>query len=176
MSPVPFAVRLRVIGYALAASSAILLPWAFRVPAWAAVAASVTLLLTGLYALWCYWPRWTLGLGRETRAELPAVPGQPFRLSFDDGPTPGLTDAVLDLLAERGIRASFFVLVSKARRHPDLVRRIVAEGHVLGLHGENHAAPFFRSSGALYASLASAHEELEEIAQSPVTLYRPSHG
>lgn len=129
----------------------------------------------GAYVGWCIWPRWRWGFARLV-GELPLPPGQRVRLSFDDGPTPGLTDAVLDLLAANGTRASFFVLLPKARQSPQLIRRIVAEGHVLGLHGEDHRAPFFRSADELAASLGRAQAELEGIAGQPVTLYRPSHG
>jgi peptidoglycan/xylan/chitin deacetylase (PgdA/CDA1 family) len=134
------------------------------------------LLLSGGYVGWCRWPRWRWGIGRAQLAELPQPTGQPLRLSFDDGPTPGVTDAVLDLLAQAGVKASFFVLLAKARRHPELVRRIAAHGHILGLHGEDHRLPFGRSAGELMQVLAGARAELAELVGQPIELYRPSHG
>ncbi|MBN8482800.1 MAG: polysaccharide deacetylase family protein [Xanthomonadales bacterium] len=59
-------------------------------------------------------------------------------LSFDDGPHPGHTEAILDLLAANDARASFFVLGEQAERHPELMRRIAAEGHLLGNHSYDH--------------------------------------
>jgi peptidoglycan/xylan/chitin deacetylase (PgdA/CDA1 family) len=59
-------------------------------------------------------------------------------LTFDDGPDPKYTPQLLDLLAKLGIRASFFVIGDKVEKHPAIVRRIVAEGHMLGNHSYSH--------------------------------------
>ncbi|WJH35220.1 polysaccharide deacetylase family protein [Paenibacillus sp. CC-CFT747] len=59
-------------------------------------------------------------------------------LTFDDGPDPVYTPRLLDLLKERGIRATFFVLGSKAEKHPDLIRRMHEEGHQIGIHNYTH--------------------------------------
>ncbi len=59
-------------------------------------------------------------------------------LTFDDGPSPRWTPAVLDVLKRHGARATFFVLGSQLRAHPALARRIVAEGHVLANHTYSH--------------------------------------
>lgn len=64
-------------------------------------------------------------------------------LTFDDGPHPEITPRVLDLLAERGVRATFFVIGRAARRHPEIVRRIVAEGHDVGNHTDEHSYMFW---------------------------------
>lgn len=55
-------------------------------------------------------------------------------LTVDDGPHPATTPALLDVLAEAGARATFFLIGEHAERHPGLVRRIAAEGHELGNH------------------------------------------
>lgn len=173
----PLRVRIRVILYALLGALLAALPWGFAATSYLLALAWTTLLLSsGIYLIWCFWPRWTLGLPYDPLALLPEIPGQVIRLSFDDGPTVGLTDRILDLLAEQHVRASFFVLMKKARTQPHLIRRIVDEGHFLGLHGEDHRAPFFRSTKELRASLEGARVELESLAGRPITLYRPSHG
>ncbi len=59
-------------------------------------------------------------------------------LTFDDGPNPATTPRLLDMLKERGVRATFFVLGTRAAQHPDLLRRIVEEGHELANHSWNH--------------------------------------
>jgi len=174
---VPLAVRIRVSLYVAAGLGLAVLPWwLLSSDRWVSAGWSALVLVAGSYAAWCFWPRWTWGLGYDPLSQLPVIPGQRYRLSFDDGPTPGLTDRILDVLAERRVRASFFVLLTKARRQPALIRRIVDEGHVLGLHGENHRTPFRRSAAELGGSLASALADLERLAGQPVTLYRPSHG
>lgn len=55
-------------------------------------------------------------------------------LTFDDGPDPEYTSEILDVLKSRGIPATFFVIGSNVVRHPDIVRRMVAEGHEVGSH------------------------------------------
>jgi peptidoglycan/xylan/chitin deacetylase (PgdA/CDA1 family) len=59
-------------------------------------------------------------------------------LTFDDGPDPRGTPAVLDALSRAGVRASFFVLGERVRAHPELLQRIVNEGHDVQAHGFAH--------------------------------------
>jgi peptidoglycan-N-acetylglucosamine deacetylase len=59
-------------------------------------------------------------------------------LTFDDGPTARFTSRVLDILAERRAKASFFVIGQWVRQHPELARRIVDEGHLIGNHTWDH--------------------------------------
>jgi peptidoglycan-N-acetylglucosamine deacetylase len=59
-------------------------------------------------------------------------------LTFDDGPTPGITEQVLEILKTYGARASFFCIGRNAERNPELVRRISAEGHTIGNHTYSH--------------------------------------
>ena len=60
-------------------------------------------------------------------------------LTYDDGPDPETTPALLDLLRERGIVATFFVVGEKVRAHPEIVRRCVAEGHGVANHSDGHS-------------------------------------
>jgi len=64
-------------------------------------------------------------------------------LTIDDGPDPASTPAVLALLQRHGARATFFVVGTQVERHPELARRIVAEGHTLGNHTHTHPAGDF---------------------------------
>ena len=59
-------------------------------------------------------------------------------LTFDDGPDPISTPLVLSLLKSKGAKATFFVIGAKAARHPELLRRMLHEGHSVGLHGFDH--------------------------------------
>ncbi len=63
---------------------------------------------------------------------------QAVALTFDDGPTPGFTDRVLDILQQHNAHASFFLIGSQAKQHPELVRRMIAEGHTVGNHTWDH--------------------------------------
>jgi peptidoglycan/xylan/chitin deacetylase (PgdA/CDA1 family) len=59
-------------------------------------------------------------------------------LTFDDGPDPEVTPAVLDLLRKRQIKAAFFTIGKKADKHPEILQKIQAEGHAIGLHSYSH--------------------------------------
>jgi peptidoglycan-N-acetylglucosamine deacetylase len=68
------------------------------------------------------------------------VPGRVVALTFDDGPDPRFTPAVLAILREGGVKAAFCVIGHWARRHPELLQAIRADGHVLCDHTETHPA------------------------------------
>lgn len=70
-------------------------------------------------------------------ATLPLGPKE-LVLTFDDGPWPETTPAVLDALARECVRASFFMLGQHAEKHPELARRILAEGHTVAHHTYSH--------------------------------------
>jgi len=59
-------------------------------------------------------------------------------LTFDDGPVPGVTDAILDILASYGINATFFCVGENIQKNPDLFERILQEGHMVGNHTYHH--------------------------------------
>lgn len=59
-------------------------------------------------------------------------------LTFDDGPDPRGTPAVLDALAEAGVKATFFVLAERVEAHPELFARVRADGHDVQIHGYGH--------------------------------------
>lgn len=66
------------------------------------------------------------------------LPPRTMALTFDDGPDPEWTPKILDVLRRHQVKATFFVVGTQVARHPDLVRRIVAEGHELGVHSFTH--------------------------------------
>jgi cellulose synthase/poly-beta-1,6-N-acetylglucosamine synthase-like glycosyltransferase/peptidoglycan/xylan/chitin deacetylase (PgdA/CDA1 family) len=67
------------------------------------------------------------------------MPADTIALTFDDGPDPEWTPKVLDVLARHQAHATFFVIGSKVNEHPDIARRILAEGHEIGAHTFTHA-------------------------------------
>jgi peptidoglycan/xylan/chitin deacetylase (PgdA/CDA1 family) len=91
-------------------------------------------------------------------------------LTFDDGPDPVWTPRVLDALAAHDARATFFVLAGPARAHPELVRRIAAAGHVVGVHAARHVRHTELSAAEGEADLRAA---LAAIAATGVP--RPRH-
>jgi peptidoglycan/xylan/chitin deacetylase (PgdA/CDA1 family) len=97
-------------------------------------------------------------------------------LTFDDGPDPAVTPELLDLLRERGVRATFFVLTDRAARHPELVRRIVDEGHELALHADRHERLSRVSFLELRRRLVAARKLLQEVSHARVRYFRPPFG
>ncbi|SIS65377.1 polysaccharide deacetylase family protein [Alicyclobacillus vulcanalis] len=79
---------------------------------------------------------WTRILGRSCIRRT-RVPGC-VALTFDDGPHPEYTPRLLDVLKEGGARATFFVIAEHALKYPDIVGRMLAEGHEVQVHGYRH--------------------------------------
>lgn len=97
-------------------------------------------------------------------------------LTFDDGPDPQSTPELLDCLALRGAKATFFVDGPAALRNPDLLQRMNAEGHAVGVHGWSHAsAEHDRSVSGLLHQIAEVRKGARTIAE-PTKLYRPPFG
>jgi peptidoglycan/xylan/chitin deacetylase (PgdA/CDA1 family) len=97
-------------------------------------------------------------------------------LTFDDGPHPEGTPAVLEALAARGATATFFVVGEQVRRRPELVRRIVAAGHELALHGDRHVLLLRRRPAELAADFDRALATVADAAGLEPRLYRPPYG
>jgi peptidoglycan/xylan/chitin deacetylase (PgdA/CDA1 family) len=98
-------------------------------------------------------------------------------LSFDDGPDPEMTPVVLDLLARHGVQATFFVVGVAAERHPDLVRRALADGHEVGSHGWRHRhALFQRWPLEGWFDTVRGVRRLAALIDRPVRLYRGPWG
>ena len=98
-------------------------------------------------------------------------------LTFDDGPSPDSTEGLLGALAEFDASATFFVLLTRVHRSPDLLAAIVGAGHEVGLHGPDHAAPHascpFRE---VVERTRAAKLELEDLTGQPVRWMRPPYG
>lgn len=91
-------------------------------------------------------------------------------LTFDDGPVPGITSQVLDILQEKNIRATFFCVGENVRKHPELFRRIVAEQHAVGNHTFNHLNGWHAHTGNYIGNIEKCREEVASF------LFRPPYG
>lgn len=92
-------------------------------------------------------------------------------LTFDDGPDPASTPAFLDVLRANGVHATFFVVGERAEREPLLLRRIVEEGHEVGVHGWRHRYTLLSSP-----RLGRAIDAIAEAANVRPSWFRPPYG
>jgi len=98
-------------------------------------------------------------------------------LTFDDGPHPVTTRRILAVLAGTRHRATFFVLGTKVRRHPDVVREIQAAGHTLAVHGDRHdRLHAFRFPGRVRDELLRAARAVEDATGVRPLFFRPPLG
>ena len=97
-------------------------------------------------------------------------------LTFDDGPHPKKTDAILDLLEEYGIRATFFVIGENAQYYPAPLKRAVSLGHEIGNHTFSHGRTARLSAEELEKEIAKAADSLLTAANVNTRLFRPPEG
>src|SRR3954471_15062973 len=96
-------------------------------------------------------------------------------LTFDDGPDPKWTPQVLDILKARGVKAAFFLVGVNAEKYPDLVRRIVAEGHEIGNHSYYHPNLAICWPEHVRVELNATQLLIETITGRSTTLFRPPY-
>ncbi len=98
-------------------------------------------------------------------------------LTFDDGPDPRFTEQVLDILAENNVPATFFVMGSRAIAYPEIVQRMVADGHIVGNHTYFH--PNLVKEGdlaTLEREVTRTEDTLQEIIGYRTRLFRAPYG
>jgi len=91
-------------------------------------------------------------VGEEYGKTVSSLKDHQVILTFDDGPSPGNTQRVLEILKNNCISAVFFVIGEKAQRHQELVRMMANYGHIVGSHSWSHPQPFNRFSNVVTAS------------------------
>ncbi|MBS0658619.1 MAG: glycosyltransferase [Verrucomicrobia bacterium] len=96
-------------------------------------------------------------------------------LSFDDGPDPTWTPLILDLLKREGVKATFYIVGSRAELYPGLVRRIVDEGHELGSHTYTHSNIFAATVQQVRLELNATQRLIETITGRSTLLLRPPY-
>lgn len=128
----------------------------------------------GLVAWGVLYPR--SGLFGPNRSRL-STTDKVVALTFDDGPQPEVTPRVLDILRARGVRATFFLIGRAARRHPEIVQRIVAEGHAVGNHSDGHSYLFWALPPArLRRDLQAAQQSIAAASGKQCRWFRPPVG
>lgn len=135
-------------------------------PLTALAAAALALALVGLL----------LPSREEARPVSGGTTGGYLALTFDDGPWPGTTEALLDGLAERGVPATFFLIGSQAEAQRETVVRMAAEGHQVGLHTWDHVNLQGSTPAAIQAQLDPCRALLTALLGPQDFMLRPPYG
>ena len=96
--------------------------------------------------------------------------GKELFLTFDDGPVPEVTPQVLDILAERGVKATFFCVGANVERHPEILADILDRGHSVGNHTFDHV------DGWKIRGIKYYRNFLKGASKVPQGLFRPPYG
>ncbi|GAW94124.1 polysaccharide deacetylase family protein [Calderihabitans maritimus] len=110
-------------------------------------------------------------LVRAGSNEIPVV-----ALTFDDGPDPRYTPAILDILQEKKVPATFFLVGKHVERYPQIARRIVDEGHEIGNHTYSHANLLGASSFKIRREIEAAEKAIKKATGRRPAYFRPPRG
>jgi peptidoglycan-N-acetylglucosamine deacetylase len=99
-----------------------------------------------------------------------------IHLTFDDGPHPVATPAVLKILKARDIRSTFFLLGQNVRQYPEIAQQIVAEGHQIGNHSYTHTNLFFKNEQFVQKEIIRTEEVFASILGKHSQYFRPPYG
>lgn len=102
--------------------------------------------------------------------------GPTIALTFDDGPDPEVTPALLDVLADAGASATFFMLGTRVRRNPEIAQSVRDAGHEIALHGLDHRRLTALNPTEVAASIARGKVELESALDVQIRWFRPPYG
>ncbi|MCM3115283.1 polysaccharide deacetylase family protein [Neobacillus sp. MER 74] len=105
------------------------------------------------------------------RVHAPAI-----AITFDDGPNPEYTPQLLDLLKKYGVKASFFVVGSKVKAYPDIIKRMCQEGHTIGIHHYNHISSWILTPFHFKRQLQMTEQAIYRFTNKKVIFYRPPWG
>ena len=140
------------------------------------IIAGCAALAFGLFGGYVYaWSIPTLQLFSPALIRGPAQ-GNHIALTFDDGPCPGSTEQILGILRRYQVKATFFVCGQNVERCPETLRRVQADGHIIGNHSYSHSFPFFRSRKFFARQVDLTQAAIERVTGKRPTFYRPPYG
>lgn len=115
----------------------------------------------------CLFPRYVWHKSRKEKT---------IYLTFDDGPVPGVTDFVLEQLALRGMKATFFMVGDNVVKHTELALRVKAEGHQIGNHTYNHLNGRHFSTEEYLENVGKCQSVITQSLDTAPLLFRPPYG
>jgi len=96
-------------------------------------------------------------------------------ITFDDGPHPKFTPKALDLLKKHNAKATFFCIGKQVEKHPEILKRILADGHSIGNHTYSHSKSFgFFNTQKVVAELKQTIQLIKDLTGKEMQLYRPA--
>lgn len=145
---------------------------------WPERASVLTAALVGGSLLIGMWGTVSLRSGIWCKARWRAQRNVPqVSLTYDDGPDPEATPALLDLLEERGVHATFFCVGKKVRAHPQIMRRMRDGGHEIGNHSNQHSNwTNFYMDKRMRAELSAAQDAFDDVLGKRPRYFRPPIG
>ena len=121
----------------------------------------------------------TIGAAKNTSEAVAADADENIKkiaITFDDGPHPSYTEQLLDGLKERGVHATFFVTGEHAKLHPDIIKRMQEEGHLIGNHTYSHIQLTSKNREKFKQELIDTNAVIQEITGEEVQYVRPPYG
>jgi len=117
----------------------------------------------------------SLGCEKEF-IESPDTIGKSIALTFDDGPDPIYTERILDVLKEKGVKATFFLVGNKIKQNPSVAERMFAEGHCLANHTYTHIDLKKKSFKDAYSEIQQTEQLIVDVCGRSSKLFRPPWG
>lgn len=122
-----------------------------------------------------YFSPWLWRQYRMARIRRKVTKNRILALTYDDGPSRSLTPQLLDLLQSRGAKATFFMLGRNVQQYPEIVNRVMRDGHDIGCHSDKHINAWMASPGEAVADIDAGYERLSPWI-SPYGMFRPPYG
>jgi peptidoglycan/xylan/chitin deacetylase (PgdA/CDA1 family) len=120
--------------------------------------------------------------GQPDKPSVPAEEGNSengkklVALTFDDGPDKKYTTAILDILKEKGVKATFFVVGQQVKLYPEVLQRIADEGHTIGNHSQNHKDLKKQEKSVILEQINKTDEAIRDVLGEKPTLFRAPYG
>lgn len=121
-------------------------------------------------------PDTKLAVVKKTSYSQVHLSGKVLAMTFDDGPHPSNTPRLLDMLKQRHLKATFFVVGQNAKEHPEILRRIIAEGHEIANHTWSHAYLTKLSVAAVRKEFADTRDVIIAATGVAPKISRPPYG
>ena len=97
-------------------------------------------------------------------------------LTFDDGPTPEITDWTLDTLKQYNAKATFFCIGDNIEKHPDIFQKIISEGHTIGNHTQHHVKGWKTKTKIYINEVLETEKQIQTYQPQRSHLFRPPYG